>query len=169
MQIPRNDTIITYYLPYCRLITYLNFLKYVNSSLRESNARPSHYKCDALPLSLKEHTIITLFSLSTFIYNIYMYSFILLLFFISTVVQSYTKIQLNSTNVITIRDEIDDAVASQFIYKLNLLQNKNVYVYLDTPGGSIESGNKILMEIQKYNLSCIAERAYSMGFVLTSM
>lgn len=95
-----------------------------------------------------------------------MYSFILLLFFISTVVQSYTKIQLNSTNVITIRDEIDDAVASQFIYKLNLLQNKNVYVYLDTPGGSIESGNKILMEIQKYNLSCIAERAYSMGFVL---
>ena len=41
-----------------------------------------------------------------------------------------------------------------------------MFVYLDTPGGSVESGNKMLMEIQKYNLSCIADRAYSMGFVL---
>jgi ATP-dependent protease ClpP protease subunit len=41
-----------------------------------------------------------------------------------------------------------------------------VFIYLDTPGGSVESGNRLLMEIQKYNLSCIADRAYSMGFVL---
>lgn len=75
-------------------------------------------------------------------------------------------ITLNSTNHVIVRGTIDNDLASSFVYNLNTLKNKNVYVYLDTPGGSVESGNKILMEIQKYNLSCITDRAYSMGFVL---
>jgi len=79
---------------------------------------------------------------------------------------SNVQIHLNSSNVIVVKDEIDEDTASKFVYKLNSLENKDVYVYLDTPGGSIQSGNKILMEIQKYNLSCIADKAYSMGFVL---
>jgi ATP-dependent protease ClpP protease subunit len=74
---------------------------------------------------------------------------------------------LNSSNVIVIRDAIDDDTATQFIYELNKKSSKQgVYVYLDTPGGSVESGSKIMMEVQKYNLSCIADRAYSMGFVI---
>ena len=76
------------------------------------------------------------------------------------------SITLNTTNHVVVRGTIDSDVASAFIYKLNTLANKNVLVYLDTPGGSVESGNKMLMEIQKYNLSCVADRAYSMGFVL---
>ncbi len=78
----------------------------------------------------------------------------------------FKEIVLNSTNHVVVRGSIDSDVASSFIYKLNTLANKNVFVYLDTPGGSVESGNKMLMEIQKYNLSCVADRAYSMGFVL---
>lgn len=81
-------------------------------------------------------------------------------------VTGFKQIVLNSTNHVVVRGTIDSDVASSFIYKLNTLSNKNVFVYLDTPGGSVESGNKMLMEIQKYNLSCIADRAYSMGFVL---
>ena len=78
----------------------------------------------------------------------------------------FKEIVLNSTNHVVVRGSIDSDLASSFIYKLNTLANKNVFVYLDTPGGSVESGNKMLMEIQKYNLSCVADRAYSMGFVL---
>lgn len=83
------------------------------------------------------------------------------------IARSFESIFLNTSNVITIRDSIDDETATRFIYDLNQKKNKtDVFVYLDTPGGSVESGNKILMEIQKYNLSCIADRAYSMGFVI---
>ena len=95
---------------------------------------------------------------------------LLLLFLFSlwtTNVYTHYPIYLNSSNVITIKDAIDDETATSFLHKLNMLNNKkDIYVYLDTPGGSVESGNKILMEIQKYNLSCIADRAYSMGFVI---
>lgn len=76
-------------------------------------------------------------------------------------------ISLTKDNVVVIKDAIDDQSVSQAIYKLNKMKNKSdVFIYLDTPGGSVESGNRLLMEIQKYNLSCIADRAYSMGFVL---
>lgn len=92
---------------------------------------------------------------------------IFLLSLLSSGVYTYHPIYLNTSNVITIKDAIDDETATKFLHKFNTLENKkDIYVYLDTPGGSIESGNKILMEIQKYNLSCIADRAYSMGFVI---
>ena len=82
-------------------------------------------------------------------------------------IYAHHPIYLNVSNVITIKDAIDDETATSFLHKLNMLKNKNgIYVYLDTPGGSVESGNKILMEVQKYNLSYIADRAYSMGFVI---
>jgi len=66
-------------------------------------------------------------------------------------IYSLQDIILNSTNTITINNQIDETVASKFIYDLNIMKrHKNeIFVYLDTPGGSVESGNKILMEIQK--------------------
>lgn len=77
------------------------------------------------------------------------------------------NIRFNSTNNIMIKGPIDNDVSSKFIYELNLLENKkNVYVYLDTPGGSIDDGMQIVAQIKKYQLSCIAEKAYSMGFII---
>jgi len=77
------------------------------------------------------------------------------------------NIRFNSTNNIMIKGPIDNDVSSNFIYELNLLENKkNVYVYLDTPGGSIDDGMQIVAQIKKYQLSCIAEKAYSMGFII---
>ena len=53
-------------------------------------------------------------------------------------------INLNESNFITIRNEINKESASKFIYDLNTIENKkNIYVYLDTPGGSVEDGNKM--------------------------
>lgn len=77
------------------------------------------------------------------------------------------KIKLNTTNNIVIKGEINEKVASEFIYDLNIKSKKNnILIYLDTPGGSVDQGMKIVKEIQKYNLSCIAETAYSMGFII---
>jgi ATP-dependent protease ClpP protease subunit len=91
--------------------------------------------------------------------------FFLCLFLVCT--RGNKFISLTKDNVVVIKDAIDDQGVSQAIYKLNKMKNKSdVFIYLDTPGGSVESGNRLLMEIQKYNLSCIADRAYSMGFVL---
>ena len=76
-------------------------------------------------------------------------------------------IHLNTTNVLTIRGTIDDAVANQFVYDLNKDINRgSKYVYLDTNGGSVSAGSRIVDEIQKYELDCIAHKAYSMGFVI---
>ena len=77
------------------------------------------------------------------------------------------SIMLNSTNVLTVRGTIDDAVANSFVYELNRdIDRGSKYVYLDTNGGSVSAGSRIVDEIQKYNLDCIAHRAYSMGFVI---
>jgi len=76
------------------------------------------------------------------------------------------EIELNTTNVITIRGVINDKAASDFIYELNKHNNRNKYVYIDSPGGSVDAGLKIVEEIQKNKLNCIAQKAYSMGFII---
>lgn len=103
-----------------------------------------------------------------------MLGFLLLLnFFILTTAKTYNvndkplNIRFNSTNNIMIKGPIDNDVSSKFIYDLSLLENKkNVYVYLDTPGGSIDDGMQIVSQIKKYKLRCVAEKAYSMGFII---
>jgi len=77
------------------------------------------------------------------------------------------KITLNTKNVLLLKGEINEKLATQFVYELNQKQSKKgIYVYLDTNGGSVDAGNKIVDEIQKYGLDCIAHKAISMGFVI---
>ena len=100
---------------------------------------------------------------------LFIYMNVQILFFLAClpIICGNLPIYLNESNVIVVKNAIDETTASKFIYQLNSMKNKkDVFVYLDTPGGSVESGNKILMEVQKYNLSCIADKAYSMGFVI---
>ena len=73
-------------------------------------------------------------------------------------------LKFNTTNNILLKGEINEETTSKFIYDLNLIQNKNnTVVYLNTPGGSVQHGMKIVSEVEKYNLSCVAEAA---GFLL---
>ena len=77
------------------------------------------------------------------------------------------NIRFNTTNNIMIKGPINNDLSSKFIYDLSLIENKkNLIVYLNTPGGSIDDGMQIVSQIKKYKLSCIAERAYSMGFII---
>ena len=81
--------------------------------------------------------------------------------------QNNPPLYFTTNNFVLVKNTIDEDVANKFIYDLDKMPSKeNVTVFLDTNGGSVEHGNKMLVEIQKYNLSCVAERAYSMGFVL---
>ena len=80
---------------------------------------------------------------------------------------THKTITLDTKNVLLLRGEITDKLATQFVYEINQKTNKkDMYVYLDTNGGSVDAGNKIVDEIQKYELDCIAHKAISMGFVI---
>jgi len=82
-------------------------------------------------------------------------------------VSNTTKILLNTQNVIHIRGEINHEMASKFVYDLNQKTNKkDLYVFIDSNGGSVDAGSQIVHEIQTYNLDCIARRAISMGFII---
>tara|TARA_B100001287_G_scaffold270997_1_gene270592 strand:+ start:1930 stop:2667 length:738 start_codon:yes stop_codon:yes gene_type:complete len=85
----------------------------------------------------------------------------------SAIIKTETEIELNQDNTILIRGEINDKSATEFVFDVNKRKKKSeLYVFLDTNGGSVDAGNKIIYEIQKYNLSCIANKAISMGFVI---
>lgn len=76
----------------------------------------------------------------------------------------YEEIELDEKNNIVIRGRIDEQLADEFIY--NLIKNNPKYVYINSPGGSILAGNRIVSQLIQRNVTCIAERAYSMGFVI---
>ena len=96
---------------------------------------------------------------------------LLLAFFLllGTVECSLREIKLNSTNNILFRGPVDEDSTTELIYEFNKLSQKQknkTILYLDTPGGSVNEGMKIVTLVKDYNLSCIAERAYSMGFII---
>lgn len=96
---------------------------------------------------------------------------IIVLFFsqimIDKQVNGEERISLNTTNLLTIKGQINEKLASRFVYEVNKNGKKNgLYVFIDTNGGDVDAGNQIVDEIQKHNLTCIAKNAISMGFVI---
>ena len=76
-------------------------------------------------------------------------------------------LKLNTTNMILLKGTINKESTNKFLQDLHSLENKqSAFVFLDTNGGSVEDGNKIIREVQKNNMSCIVEKAYSMGFAI---
>jgi len=76
-------------------------------------------------------------------------------------------IYLDTHNTLLLKGEVNPESTHKFLVDLHNIKNKkNIYLFLDTNGGSVEDGNHIVNEVQKYNISCIANRAYSMGFVI---
>jgi len=89
------------------------------------------------------------------------------LFFLSYLPSLLTNtIKLNTTNFIMLKGPITPEKTNSFLYEFNLLSSKDVYLYIDSPGGHIEEGLRIVNEVIQYNLTCIAEKAYSMAFVI---
>ena len=74
-------------------------------------------------------------------------------------------VQLNTTNFIELSGEITPAVASKFVADVVHTPRAH-YIFINTPGGSVESGLRILREVAHKKFTCIVEQALSMGFVI---
>ena len=101
--------------------------------------------------------------------NLFVFFFFTNLFIVvsKNITTTVKNIELDENNILILKGEINNKLASQFILELNKKdQKKNTFVYLDTNGGSVDAGNRIIEEIKNYNLDCIATRAISMGFVI---
>ena len=78
---------------------------------------------------------------------------------------------LDNSNYIDIKGEINPKSSSDFIMEINRIHSNQIVIYIQSPGGYVESGKEIINEIniQLQNgkdISCIAERAYSMAFII---
>ena len=78
-------------------------------------------------------------------------------------------ITLTEDNHVSIKHTISSTTASKFINDIEKIEKKSIYIYINSPGGSVHEGEKIIqyMEYKKhtnYTLLCIAHRAHSMAF-----
>lgn len=100
-----------------------------------------------------------------------MFKHLLILLLTFTQVFSKRVIELNPTNLISIRGPINSDVVTRFIEKTMEKQTPSINVLINSPGGSISDGNKIIEQIetlkhQGYEVNCIADFAASMAFII---
>ena len=81
---------------------------------------------------------------------------------------AYPTVTLTERNVLPIQGAIDEALADRFLRDSMQAPAPAPprYVYIDSTGGSVDAGMRMLHEIRRANYTCIAERAYSMAFAL---
>ena len=86
------------------------------------------------------------------------------------------NIILSKNNTVSLIKTVDDdsiSTAIEELYRIHHNKNNdnaNIYIYLDTPGGSVDAGNRLIETIEylshSNNISCIAHHAASMGFAI---
>lgn len=80
-------------------------------------------------------------------------------------------ISLTPSNFVLLRGEIDDNLVSQVILKLQAKQGEKVYLYIDSPGGSIVDGMRLINVVRALaesgtEIICLTDYAASMAFSL---
>ena len=80
-------------------------------------------------------------------------------------------ITLTNDNFVSLNGYVTSLSISNLIKNLISLPSDNVYIYLNTNGGSVDAGMKLVnviktLEDNNINVSCIADKAISMGFVI---
>lgn len=84
-------------------------------------------------------------------------------------------INLKDSNFVSVRGPItSDSISnvlSMLIDKVSSLDDSNIYIYINSPGGSVDAGMQLVTYIeslkeQEIVVNCIAENAMSMGFVI---
>ncbi len=82
-----------------------------------------------------------------------------------------TSIVLTKDNHIAIVGDINKMTAINFVKNINNVKSDNIYIYINTPGGSVMDGHNIItymnnMKEKNRTLTCYADMAASMGFVI---
>lgn len=91
--------------------------------------------------------------------------------FNNDIISNKQIIKLKEDNFVTINGEINDLTASNFAYNIYTIGHKTIYIYINSPGGSVVAGANIIDAIDTLvatgkNIVCIADVAASMGFAI---
>lgn len=78
---------------------------------------------------------------------------------------SLNTIYLTTNNTISLYGDINQNMANKISLKINT-QPYYRYIYINSEGGYVDSGNYIKTQIQNYKLSCITHNALSMAAVI---
>ena len=77
-------------------------------------------------------------------------------------------IVLNSSNFVDLTGDIDEENINNVIRDLTYSKSDLIYLYLNTNGGEVESGLRLIHILESYNdkknIICIGEKVLSMGF-----
>jgi len=72
-----------------------------------------------------------------------------------------------SFDIINLHGPINSTNVENFMEEFNNSTNKtNLIVHINSPGGSVMEGNKIITLFQQQPVICIAEKTYSMAFAI---
>lgn len=101
--------------------------------------------------------------------KMYVHIALLLVFFSSLTIAKLIK--LDPDNLVIVRGRIDSEMASKVIYELVKKKSKEIYVYIDSYGGSVDSGLQIIQAMESLqssgtNVHTIANDVASMGFAI---
>jgi ATP-dependent Clp protease protease subunit len=97
--------------------------------------------------------------------------FLLLSFYCFIIIFSQQIITLKKNNFININKEINSENINIWSKELSKINSNPTYIYIDSPGGSVDAGLQFINTINWYlqqdkNVSCIAKSAYSMAFII---
>jgi ATP-dependent Clp protease protease subunit len=95
------------------------------------------------------------------------------LFLTTFLFSSSQTILLEKDKYIPLIGNIDEELTNEFIKKISIISqnSKDLIVYINSPGGSITSGEKIINQLEfykknDYKINCIALNAFSMAFYI---
>ncbi len=102
------------------------------------------------------------------------YILIIILFssYLCTAISTAPKIiTLKKNNFISIDDTISESNVAKWISQLSKLNTNPIYLYIDSPGGSVDAGLQFINVMnwhinQGKTINCVAKSAYSMAFVI---
>jgi len=97
------------------------------------------------------------------------------LFFVNSLQIDNNKLNnivtLNKHNFALLKDEINDSNVKKCIRDLSKISSESFYVFIDSPGGSVNSGLHFINTLNWYKennkvINCIAKKAHSMAFII---
>ena len=71
-----------------------------------------------------------------------------------------------SFDIINLHGPINSTNVENFMEEFKSSNKTNLIVHINSPGGSVMEGNKIITLLQQQPVICVAEKAYSMAFAI---
>ncbi len=92
-------------------------------------------------------------------------------FSIPSINAASSNVHLTEKNHVVVRGQVTGESVSKWILELNNIKDKDVIVYLNSPGGSVLAGMTFVEQIQQMsrsgkNVVCVADVAASMAFII---